>query len=142
MILYFIHVKKIIKLRILIFWFLLHVIFLLIKKTPNWICHSEREMVYFHLLCIPLILNYMVTRIPGMGHNSAEYLHSLSESFKLSFADTTWFCADMSQIEVPVSELLSKDYAAKRRSQIKPDRWTLSNKLCDFKMILFITACL
>eukprot|EP00105_Crassostrea_gigas_P040115 XP_019924263.1 PREDICTED: uncharacterized protein LOC105331781 [Crassostrea gigas] len=59
--------------------------------------------------------------LKGMGHNSAEYLHSLSESFKLSFADTTWFCADMSQIEVPVSELLSKDYAAKRRSQIKPD---------------------
>lgn len=122
MILYFIHVKKIIKLRILIFWYLLHVIFLLIKKNPIWICHSEREMVYFHLLCIPLILNYMATRIPGMGHNSTEYLHSLSESFKLSFADTTWFCADMSQIEVPVSELLSKDYAAKRRSLIKPDR--------------------
>uniref|UniRef100_A0A8W8N0K7 Gamma-glutamyltransferase ywrD n=1 Tax=Magallana gigas TaxID=29159 RepID=A0A8W8N0K7_MAGGI len=59
--------------------------------------------------------------LKGMGHNSAEYLHSLSESFKLSFADTTWFCADMSQIEVPVSELLSKDYAVKRRSLIKPD---------------------
>lgn len=66
-----------------------------------------------------------------MGHNSAEYLHSLSESFKLSFADTTWFCADMSQIEVPVSELLSKDYAAKRRLLIKPDRWVLCN-YCRF----------
>ncbi|XP_061193851.1 glutathione hydrolase-like YwrD proenzyme [Saccostrea echinata] len=60
--------------------------------------------------------------LKGMGHNSAEYIHSLAETLKLSFTDTTWFCADTSQVEVPITQLLSKEYAAKRRSLIKSDR--------------------
>lgn len=107
--------------------------FLLIKKKTNLNLSQWNRDGLFPFALYSSYLNYMATQFPGMGHNSAEYLHSLSESFKLSFADTTWFCADMSQIEVPVSELLSKDYAVKRRSQIKPDRWTLCDNLHDLK---------
>ncbi|XP_062595846.1 glutathione hydrolase-like YwrD proenzyme [Saccostrea cucullata] len=60
--------------------------------------------------------------LKGMGHNSAEYIHNIAETLKISFADTTWFCSDMSQVEVPISQLLSKEYAAKRRGLIKNDR--------------------
>lgn len=57
-----------------------------------------------------------------MEHNSAEYLHTVIEALSLSFADTLWYNADPSKIQVPVSGLLSKDYAAKRRSLIRQDR--------------------
>ena len=57
-----------------------------------------------------------------MEHNSAEYLHSVIEALSLSFADTLWYNADPSKIQVPVSGLLSKEYAAKRRSLIRQDR--------------------
>ena len=57
-----------------------------------------------------------------MEHNSAEYLHTVIEALSLSFADTLWYNADPSKIQVPVIGLLSKDYAAKRRNLIRQDR--------------------
>ena len=57
-----------------------------------------------------------------MEHNSAEHLHTVIEALSLSFADTLWYNADPSKIQVPVSGLLSKEYAAKRRSLIRQDR--------------------
>lgn len=72
----------------------------------------------------------------GMVHNSSEYLHTVIEALSLSFADTLWYNADPSKVKVPVSELLHKDYAAKRRALIKPDRFggrfffLPFNKLC------------
>lgn len=69
----------------------------------------------------------MLTTMPisslGMVHNSSEYLHSVIEALSLSFADTLWYNADPSKVKVPVSEMLYKDYAAKRRALIKPDRF-------------------
>ena len=60
-----------------------------------------------------------------MVHNSSEYVHTLIEALSLSFADTLWYNADPSKVAVPVSGLLSKEYAAKRRALIKPDRFVL-----------------
>ena len=60
-----------------------------------------------------------------MVHNSSEYLHTLIEALSLSFADTLWYTADPSKVKVPVTGLLSKEYAAKRRMLIKPDRFVL-----------------
>ena len=67
-------------------------------------------------------LTTMPISSPGMEHNSSEYLHTVIEALSLSFADTLWYNADPSKVKVPVSELLHKDYAAKRRALIKPDR--------------------
>jgi len=47
-----------------------------------------------------------------MGHNSVEYIHTLTEALKLSFADREKFYGDPKFVEVPVSGLLSKEYAA------------------------------
>lgn len=54
----------------------------------------------------------------ALGRNSVDYLHVLTEAFKLSFADTLRVVADPASAHVPVDVLLSKDYAASRRKLI------------------------
>jgi len=49
------------------------------------------------------------------------YYHTLIEATKLAFADRNKYIADPAFAKVPVSELLSKDYAASRRALIHPD---------------------
>ncbi len=57
-----------------------------------------------------------------MEHNSPAYLHRLIEALQLSFADTWWYCADPSKVEVPIDGMLSKEYARERRELTKADR--------------------
>jgi len=58
-----------------------------------------------------------------MGHNSAPYLHVVTESIKLAFADRNKYVADPKFTPgIPMKEMLSKDYAAKRRALIDPTR--------------------
>lgn len=49
---------------------------------------------------------------------SAEHLHLFTEAKKLAFEDRAKYYADMDFFDVPVEELLSDDYADKRRAQI------------------------
>jgi gamma-glutamyltranspeptidase/glutathione hydrolase len=58
-----------------------------------------------------------------LGHNTPEYLHVLTESFKLAFADRYPYITDPRFApRAPVAQLLSKSYAAARRGLIKMDR--------------------
>lgn len=58
-----------------------------------------------------------------MRHNSARYLHHVAEALKLAFADREAYLGDPSFVrDIPMPEMLSKDYAARRRSLIRPDR--------------------
>ncbi|NAS10851.1 gamma-glutamyltransferase [Poritiphilus flavus] len=50
---------------------------------------------------------------------SAEHLHLFTEAKKLAFEDRAKYYADMDFAEVPVAELISEDYANKRRELIK-----------------------
>lgn len=52
----------------------------------------------------------------------ARYYHALIEAMKLAFADRNRYIADPDVAKVPVAELLSKSYAAKRRTLINPDK--------------------
>ena len=54
-----------------------------------------------------------------MGHNTAEYLHTWIETSKLAFADRESYYGDPAHDEVPMEMLLSKGYAASRRSLIE-----------------------
>jgi gamma-glutamyltranspeptidase/glutathione hydrolase len=50
------------------------------------------------------------------------YFHTLIEATKLAFADRNRYIADPAFAKVPVAELLSKEYAARRRALIAPDK--------------------
>ena len=50
------------------------------------------------------------------------YYHTLIEAMKLAFADRNRYIADPAFAKVPVTELLSKDYASKRRALINPNK--------------------
>ena len=54
----------------------------------------------------------------AMPWDSPERLHLMVESMRLAWADAHEYIADMRRADVPVAELLSKDYAAKRASLI------------------------
>jgi len=61
--------------------------------------------------------------LKGMGHNSAPYLHAVTEALKLSFADRNTYVGDPKFVaNIPMKALLSKEYAATRRAHIDPNR--------------------
>ncbi|MCI0625125.1 MAG: gamma-glutamyltransferase [Acidobacteria bacterium] len=58
-----------------------------------------------------------------LGHNSADYVHVITEALKLAFADRDQYIADPRFVkDIPVDGLLSKNYAAKRRALIRMDQ--------------------
>jgi gamma-glutamyltranspeptidase/glutathione hydrolase len=60
--------------------------------------------------------------LKAMGRNSAPYLHAVTEALKLSFADRNAYVGDPKFVPpIPMKELLSKEYAAARRTQIDPN---------------------
>ena len=56
--------------------------------------------------------------VSNMGHNSAEYIHLFTEAKKLSYEDRAKYYADMNFADVPVKELISKEYALERNKLI------------------------
>jgi gamma-glutamyltranspeptidase / glutathione hydrolase len=60
--------------------------------------------------------------LKSLGHNSAEYLHLMIEAKKLAFADRDAYIADPDKAAVPVSRLISKEYATERRKLIDRNR--------------------
>ena len=64
--------------------------------------------------------------VASMGFGSADYIHTFVEAKKLAFEDRARFYADMDFVDVPVDELISKPYAAKRRELIDPEKASTS----------------
>ena len=61
--------------------------------------------------------------LKAMGRNSAPYLHAVTEALKLSFADRNTYVGDPKFVpNIPMQALLSKEYAAARRTKIDPNR--------------------
>ncbi|MGE5297270.1 MAG: gamma-glutamyltransferase [Solirubrobacterales bacterium] len=60
--------------------------------------------------------------IGSLKPNSAEHLHLFIEAKKLAFEDRACYYADMDFADVPVRELISKEYAAERVRLIDPAR--------------------
>ncbi len=60
--------------------------------------------------------------IASVKPNSAEHLHLFIEAKKLAFEDRAVYYADMDFAEVPLKELISKEYAAERVKLINPKR--------------------
>lgn len=57
--------------------------------------------------------------LAALGHNSADYIHTVVEAMKLAFADREQFYGDPLQVEVPLHTLLSDSYGAWRAKLIE-----------------------
>ncbi len=58
----------------------------------------------------------------GLGFGTADYFHLMAEVLKIGFADRNACTGDPAFVDIPVERLLSKEHAAARRAQIRPDR--------------------
>jgi gamma-glutamyltranspeptidase / glutathione hydrolase len=69
--------------------------------------------------------------LKAMGHNAADYIHTVIESLKLAFADRDRYYGDPDFVKIPMRELLSKDYAGLRRHLIDKQRASLEQQPGD-----------
>lgn len=56
--------------------------------------------------------------LKSLGYQSAECLHILLEAKKLAFADRDRYVSDPDFVDVPLEQLLSKEYAVQQRARI------------------------
>lgn len=66
--------------------------------------------------------------LASLGSLSTERLHLVIEALRLAFADSRWYVADPKFSNVPVEELLSKEYAGERRKLIDRKRASMDPK--------------
>ncbi|MDR9419914.1 gamma-glutamyltransferase [Gracilimonas sp.] len=64
-----------------------------------------------------------------MGHNSADYVHVVSEAMRRAFADRSYYLGDPDFVDIPMSELMSEDYNNNRMTSFKDDTVTSSSSL-------------
>ena len=60
--------------------------------------------------------------LKALQADPVRYYHTLIEATKIAFADRNRYIADPAFAKLPVRELVSKDYAAKRRALIDPNK--------------------
>ena len=59
--------------------------------------------------------------LASMGHNSAQYIHTVNQALNLAFADREQYVGDPDFVDVPTNEMLAEEYLAERRSLIDTD---------------------
>jgi gamma-glutamyltranspeptidase/glutathione hydrolase len=60
--------------------------------------------------------------LKSMSNDPERYYHTLIEATKIAFSDRNRYIADPAFSKVPVKELLSKEYATKRRALLDPNK--------------------
>ena len=88
---------------------------------------GEAEVYTCGPWCQGPVLAQMVSLLDGidlaaLGHNRADYVHTVTEAMKLSFADRERHYGDPRFVNVPLDRLLSGTYRRERRALIRPDR--------------------
>jgi gamma-glutamyltranspeptidase / glutathione hydrolase len=71
------------------------------------------------LQMLSILENFDIGR---MGFGSADYMHLFTEAKKLAFEDRAKFYADPAFNDIPVQQLISKEYGKKRSELIRMDR--------------------
>ncbi len=67
--------------------------------------------------------------IGSFGHNSAKTIHLMAEAMKRAYADRATYLGDSDFVKVPVTGLISKEYAAELRKSINTTRATPSQEI-------------
>ena len=68
---------------------------------------------------LPMTLNILKGYdLRAMGHNSADYIHLLTEATKLAMSDRHNYFGDPNFVKVPMAGLMSEKYAAWQRTRI------------------------
>ena len=65
----------------------------------------------------------------SLGHNSADYIHRLTESMKYAYADRSKYLGDPDFFKVPITALTDKGYASTIRAKIRLDAATPSTEI-------------
>ncbi len=60
--------------------------------------------------------------LSDLGHNSAQSIHLMTEAKKIAYGDRNRLAGDPRFVEWPLQELISKEYAARRRPEIDAAR--------------------
>lgn len=69
---------------------------------------------------VPMVLQLLDGMdLKSMGHNSPEYIHTVSQAIELVIADREKYFGDPKFVDVPLDGLLSKQYAEMRRKLIQ-----------------------
>lgn len=71
---------------------------------------------------VPMVLQLLDgVNLKAMGHNSPEYIHTVSQAIELVVADREKYFGDPKFLDVPLEGLLSKKYASLRRQLIQKE---------------------
>jgi len=99
-------------------------------QTSNWVEPISTTYRGYTLCELPpnnqgltalMLLNILEgIDLTSMRSDPERYYHTLIEATKIAFADRNRYIADPAFSRVPVQELLSKEYAARRRTLIDP----------------------
>jgi len=73
--------------------------------------------------------------LKGMGHNSADYIHTVVECSKLAFADRDRYYGDPVFTRVPFDMLLSEEYNAQQRAKIDPAKANNTTPHSDYETV-------
>ncbi|MBF8184217.1 gamma-glutamyltransferase family protein [Nonomuraea sp. K274] len=96
-------------------------------ETPTHTSYRDVDVYTCGPWCQGPVLGQALNILEGfpirdMEHNSADYLHVLTQSLNLAFADRHAYYGDPRFVDVPMAELMSKEYAARQRARISLDK--------------------
>lgn len=100
-----------------------------VSSEPLWTTYRGHRVATNPLpgggLMIVLMLNILENfDLAAMGHNSPDYIATVSEAMKIATVDKDTRMGDPAFVDVPVEELMSKAYAARMAERIRKGEMT------------------
>lgn len=81
--------------------------------------HPPNSQGFVHLMLLNVLEQFDLSKIPD---TSADYAHLVVEACKFIFADRDRYLTDPAHCDIPMDQLLSKDYANEIAARIRMDR--------------------
>lgn len=88
--------------------------------TADFLGHTvHTNRTWTQGIVVPMVLQVLEEiDLGALGHNSADYVHTVLQAIDLVMADREAHVADEAFVDVPVEELLSDAHAARRRAEL------------------------